>query len=39
LNIPVLEEIAHDRSYETITEFLKESTNNKSFYAVTTAHL
>jgi transposase-like protein len=39
LNIPLAEQIAPDKEYETIKQFLIESTENKQFIGVTTDHV
>ncbi|MEG3224206.1 MAG: hypothetical protein BME94_01450 [Methanobacteriales archaeon Met13] len=39
LNIPVAEQIAPDKEYETIKQFLTKSTENKQFIGVTTDHV
>jgi transposase-like protein/DNA-directed RNA polymerase subunit RPC12/RpoP len=39
LNIPVSEEIAPDKKYNTIKQFILESTNNKPLIAITTDHV
>src|ERR1039457_1236351 len=39
LNIPVSEKIAPDKEYNTIKQFILESTNNKPLIAITTDHV